>query len=119
MSSQGNSETRPALGPPHSLKAWERLFFGVLLPVLVMAAALFVTMLTDTRAGAAEFAALGIFLVAITAAPVVLIVNLVLAFQPSPSRKACFKRGMIAPGVVIVAAIAYQTGLWDAVTELL
>ena len=88
----------------------------MLLPIVIMAAALFIIMHADTGAAAAEFAALGIFLGAIIAAPVVLITNLVLAFQDSETAKACFKRGMIAPAVVIVAAIVYQTGLWDVLT---
>ena len=110
--------TDPANGsvPSRPLSTWGRLLYGVLLPIVIMAAALFIIMHADTRAGAAEFAALGIFLGAIIAAPVVLIMNLVLAFQDSETAKACFKRGMIAPAVVIVAAIIYQTGLWDALT---
>ena len=102
--------------PSRPLSVWGRLLHGVLLPILIMAAALFVIMHADTRAGAAEFAALGIFLGAIIAAPVVLVMNLVLAFQDSETAVACFKRGMIAPTVVIVAAIVYQAGLWDALT---
>ena len=70
----------------------------------------------ETGAGAAEFASLGILLGAITTAPVVLIVNLALAFRPVVTRTACFWRGMIAPGVVLIGAIVYQTGLWDRLT---
>ena len=102
--------------PSRPLSAWGRLLYGVLLPVVIMAAALFIIMHTDTGAGAAEFAALGIFLGAIIAAPVVLVTNLVLAFQTSETPKDCFKRGMIAPTVVIAGAIVYQSGLWDALT---
>ena len=102
--------------PSRPLSAWGRLLYGVLLPVVIMAATLFIIMHADTGAGAAEFAALGIFLGALIAMPVVLIMNLVLAFQDSETAMACFKRGMIAPGFVIVAAIIYQTGLWDALT---
>ncbi|MDJ0760913.1 MAG: hypothetical protein QNJ19_16080 [Woeseiaceae bacterium] len=98
------------------LRTLDRLLYGVVFPIVIMAALLFVIMHADTRAGAAEFAALGIFLGAIVAAPVVLITNLVLAFQTSETARACFKRGMIAPTVVIVGAIVYQTGLWDALT---
>ncbi len=104
----------PGVSSPMRIR--DRLLYGVVLPIAIMAAALFLIMHADTRAGAAEFAALGIFLGAIIAAPVVLIMNIVLAFQTSETPKACFKRGMIAPTVVIVGAIVYQSGLWDALS---
>ena len=94
----------------------DQFIFGVLLPIVVMAVGLLIVMSTDTGAGAAEFAALGIFLGAITVAPIVLFVNLLTAFRPADSLMACFKRGMIAPGIVIIGAIVYQTGLWDWLT---
>ena len=91
----------------------DQFIFGVLLPIVVMVIGLLIVMAADTRAGAAEFAALGIFLVAISVAPIVLFVNLITAFRPVESPMACFKRGMIAPGIVIVGAILYQAGLLD------
>ena len=97
-------------------RTWDRLLFGVILLIGVMTFVLFLVMLTDTRAGAAEFAALGVFLGAIIVTPVVLIVNLLLAFQAAETTKACLKRGLVAPGIVVIAAIVYQTGLWDART---
>ena len=81
-----------------------------------MVLALLVIMHADTGAGAAEFASLGIMLGALTAAPVVLIMNLVFAFQPAETPMVSFRRGMVAPGIVIIGAIVYQTGLWDAIT---
>ncbi len=116
MNTRNGTDPVSGPGPSRPLSAWDRLLYGVLLPIVIMAAALFVIMHADTGAGAAEFAALGIFLGALIAAPVVLIMNLVLAFQDSETPTACFRRGMIAPGFVIVAAIIYQTGLWDAIT---
>ncbi len=91
----------------------DQFIFGVLLPIVVMAVGLLIVMSTETRAGAAEVAALGIFLGAITVAPIVLFVNLLTAFRPADSPMACFKRGMIAPGIVIIGAILYQAGLLD------
>ena len=79
-----------------------------------MAAGLFIIMLMDTSAGAAEFAALGIFLVAIAASPFVLIINSIIAFQNQQTRAECFKRGMIVPGLVILTAFLYQLGILDA-----
>ena len=96
------------------LRRRDRLIFGVLLPILAMAGGLFIIMLMDTSAGAAEFAALGIFLMAIAISPIVLIINSVVAFQNQTTRGDCFKRGMIFPGIVMVAAFLYQLGLLDA-----
>lgn len=97
------------------LRKRDRLLFGVLLPIVTMAAGLFIIMLMDTSAGAAEFAALGIFLVAIAVSPIVLIINSVMAFQNQQTRSECFKRGMIVPGIVMVAAFLYQLGVLDAI----
>lgn len=99
-----------------TLRTRDRLLHGVVLPMVIMAAALFAVMHADTGAAAAEFASLGIFLGSIIAAPVVLVVNLLAAFQPADKAMDCFKRGMIAPGIVVIGAIIYQTGLWDAIT---
>ena len=97
------------------LRNRDRLIYGVLLPLLIMVAGLLVIMSTETGAAAAEFAALGIFLGAIVVSPFVLILNFFLAWQPAGSTMICFRRGMIVPGIVLVGAIIYQTGLWDAV----
>ncbi len=99
-----------------SLRIRDKLLFGVVLPVVAMVVGLFLVMLADTRAAAAEFASLGILLGAITVMPVVLIINLVLAFQPAETSAVCLRRGMIAPGIVVIGAVIYQTGLWDALT---
>lgn len=98
----------------NQLRTRDRLLYGVVLPLAIMIAGLFLVMLAPTNAGAAEFAALGIFLGAITLIPVVLIINLVVAFRPAAGFKTCFRRGMIAPTIVLVGAIAYQAGIWDA-----
>ena len=97
------------------LRKRDRLLFGVLFPIAIMIVGLFIIMIMDTRAGAAEFAALGIFLVAIAVSPFVLIANLVIAFQVETTKGQCFKRGMIAPGIVMFGAFLYQLGLLDAI----
>ncbi|MDJ0916550.1 MAG: hypothetical protein QNJ05_02225 [Woeseiaceae bacterium] len=116
MSIADGTDAGDGSGVSTQMRMRDRLLYGVVLPIAIMAAALFIIMHTDTGAGAAEFAALGIFLGAIVASPVVLIMNLLLAFQTSETRKACFRRGLIAPAVVIAGAIVYQSGLWDALT---
>ena len=77
---------------------------------------LFLVIISDTGAAAAEFASLGIFLGAIIVMPVVLIINLVLAFQAAETPAICLRRGMIVPAIVLIGAVIYQTGLWDALT---
>jgi len=99
-----------------SLPKRDQFLYGVLFPIGLMIVGLLIIMNADTGAGAAEFAALGIMLGAIIVSPLVLIVNLLIAFQKVDTRMRCFKRGMIAPAVVLVGAIVYQTGLWDAMT---
>ena len=98
------------------LRTWERLLFGVVVPIGVMAFALFLVMLADTGAAAAEFASLGIFLGAIIVMPVVLIINVLLALQPADTTMICLRRRLVAPAIVVIGAIVYQTGLWDALT---
>ena len=97
-----------------TLRKRDRFIYGVLLPIAIMVVGLLIIMTFDTRAGAAEFAALGIMLVAIAVSPIVLIVNFVVAFQVETTKGQCFKRGMIAPGLVMLGAFLYQLGLWDA-----
>ena len=99
-----------------ALRKRDRLLYGVVLPIGIMAFGLFLVMHADTGAGAAEFASLGIFLGAIVVAPAVLLVNLVLAFQSADTIKTCLLRGMVAPAIVVIGAIIYQSGLWDALT---
>ena len=101
---------------PEVLRKRDRLIFGVLLPIAIMIGGLVIIMNLPTGAGAAEFAALGVMLGAITVAPIVLLVNLVVAFQDVETPSACFKRGMIAPGTILIGAFVYQIGLWDAIT---
>lgn len=99
-----------------TMRKRDRLIYGVFLPIVVMIAGLFVIMSVETGAAAAEFAALGILLGAVIVTPITVIVNLLIAFQGVETRMGCFKRGMIAPGIVLIGAVVYQTGLWDAIT---
>ena len=94
----------------------DRLIHGILLPIGIMVGGIFIIMQTKSGANAGEFASLGIMLGTIVALPIALLVNAVLAFQPVETALACFKRGMIAPGIILIGAIVYQTGLWDALT---
>ena len=91
---------------------WERFSFGILLPLLAMSVMLFAVMAMDSQSGAAEFAALGIFLGTLVVAPFLLIVMIILAMRPAISRGACFKRGIVAPAFVVVGAVLFQLGLF-------
>ena len=101
---------------PEALRKRDRLIFGVVLPMAIMVVGLVIIMNLPTGASAAEFAALGIVLGATMLAPIVLLANLVVAFQDVDTTVACFKRGMVAPGIILVGAFVYQIGLWDAIT---
>ena len=98
------------------LRKRDRLIYGVVLPIVVMVFGLLIIMNVETGAGAAEFAALGIFLGVVIVSPFVLISNLLLALLNVGSSIECFVRGMIVPGLVLIGAVVYQTGLWDAIT---
>jgi len=99
-----------------NLRKRDRLIYGIVLPIVVMIVGLLLIMNFETGAGAAEFAALGIFLGAVIVTPFVLILNAFIAFQIVGSAEKCFWRGMIVPLVVLIGAIVYQVGLWDAIT---
>lgn len=99
-----------------NLRKRDKIIYGVVLPIVVMIVGLLVIMNFETGAGAAEFAALGIFLGAVIVTPFVLILNSFIAFQNVGSANEYFWRGMIVPSLVLIGAVVYQTGLWDAIT---
>lgn len=70
-----------------NLRKRDKLLYGVVLPIIVMIIGLLVIMNFETGAGAAEFAALGIFLGAIIVTPFVLIINSFVALQNVGSEK--------------------------------
>ena len=86
------------------MSKWDKVLFGVLLPIGVMVFGLVLIMNTETGAGAAEFAALGIMLGALIVSPFVVIVNVFVALQGGDTPAACFRQGMIAPGIVLIGA---------------
>ena len=98
------------------MSKWDKFLFGILLPIAAMVVGLILIMSTETNAGAAGFAALGIMLGALIVSPVVLLVNVFVVLLGGNTPAECFKRGMIAPGIVLIGAVIYQTGLWDALT---
>lgn len=95
-----------------SINGWEKFGFGIVLPLLAMSVMLFAVMAMDSASGAAEFAALGIFLITLTIAPFLIIIMVVVAIRPATSRIACFKRGMVAPSIVVLGAFLFQLGLF-------
>ena len=99
-----------------ALKTLDRWVFGMLLPLVILFVGMLGIASLDSRAGAAEFAGLGVFFMLLFSLPFVLVINPLLVFGNVESRKACFWRGMILPAVVFLAAIVYQSGLWDRLT---
>lgn len=95
--------------------AYSRALGGLVYPIAVLIFGMLLLANIESSAGAAEFAALGVFLVLLFAIPVTLIGNYLL-LKPSGSALDHFKRGMILPGVFLAWTVVYQTGLWDRLT---
>ena len=70
----------------------------------------------DSRAGAAEFAALAILFMLVIAVPITLVVNLAVMTSNAETRGQYFARGMVVPALVLIFAIIYQSGLWNMLT---
>lgn len=99
-----------------ALRTRDRLVFGLLLPVCAQVVGMLLIANLESRAGAAEFAGLGVFFMLLFSLPVVLVLNSIIVLGYQGTRKSCFLRGMILPAIVFVAAIVYQSGLWDRLT---
>ena len=98
------------------LRKRDRFVFGVLLPVAIMVVGMLIIANMESGASAAEFAALAVFFMLLVALPITLVVNAAVMLQKTESAKQCFMRGMVVPGIVLLAAVVYQTGLRDALT---
>ena len=99
-----------------ALRKRDRFIYGVLLPVLIMIVGMLVIANVESDAAAAEFGALAVFFMLLVALPVTLVVNAAVMLQKAGNAKQCFTRGMLLPGFVLLAAIVYQSGLWDRLT---
>ena len=99
-----------------TLRRRDRIVFGVVLPVVVMIVGMMLIASVDSSAGAAEFAALAVFFMLLISLPITLVINTVVAFQNVDSRQSAFLRGLIVPGIVMLGAVIYQSGLWDRLT---
>jgi len=99
-----------------ALRTRDRLIFGLLLPVGVLVVGMLWIANLDSRAAAAEFAGLGVFFMLLFSLPVVLVLNSMIVLGCEGTRKSCFLRGMILPAIVFLAAIVYQSGLWNRLT---
>lgn len=95
------------------LRKRDRMLYGLVIPIAILALGLVVIMAMPTRAGAAEFASLGVMLISITLSPIILAVTAAMAWTSKGSKQSCFIRGMVAPGLVLLLAFAYQMGLLD------
>ena len=99
-----------------ALRKRDRFIYGVLLPVVIMIIGMLVIANVESGAAAAEFGALAVFFMLLVALPITLVVNSAVMLQEAKSAKECFTRGMTLPGVVLLAAVVYQSGLWDRLT---
>lgn len=99
-----------------ALRKRDRFIYGLLFPIVVMIVGMLAIANVESGAAAAEFAALGVFFMLLVALPITLVVNAAVILQEVKSKKDCFMRGMVVPGIVLLAAIVYQSGLWDRLT---
>ncbi len=99
-----------------SMKKRDRVICGLLLPIVVLVAGMLSVAHMESGASAAEFGGLAVFFMLLASLPVTLVVNSVVLLQDSDTALSCFARGMITPGLVLVAAVVYQSGLWDRLT---
>lgn len=67
----------------------------------------------ESGASAAEFGALGVFFMLLISLPITVTADSFMLLRNPESVASCFGRAMIPPGVVLVAGIVYQSGLWD------
>lgn len=94
----------------------DRLIFGVFLPNVILVVGMLIIANMESGAKAAEFGGLAVFFMLLISLPVTLTVNSLMLLQSSETAISCFTRGMIPPGLVLIAAGIYQSGLWDKLT---
>lgn len=95
-------------------KTRDLLIYGFCLPIAVMIGGMLFIANVDSRASAAEFGGLAVFFMLLIALPITVIANAIILSGRSDG--AYFKRGMMVPALVLIAAVIYQTGLWDYLT---
>jgi len=98
------------------IKKCDRIVFGILLPVVILIIGMLVLVNVESGADAAEFGGLAVFIMLVISLPITLIANLFIVLLDAQTRKSYFGRGMIVPCIVLIAAVIYQSGLWDKVT---
>ena len=91
----------------------DRLLYGVLLPNVVLAVGMLIIANMKSGAKAAEFGGLAVFFMLLISLPITLTVNSLMLLRSSETAISCFRWGMIPPGLVLIAAVIYQSGLWD------
>jgi len=94
----------------------DQIIYGVLLPNVILVAGMLIVANMESGAAAAEFGGLAVFFMLLISLPVTLIVNSLMLLLNSETANSCFMRGMIPPGLVLIAAVIYQSGLWDRLT---
>ena len=99
-----------------AMRKRDRLLYGLLLPNIVLVVGMLIIANMESGASAAEFGGLAVFFMLLASLPITLTVNSVMLLQNPESTISCFARGMIPPGLVLIAAVIYQSGLWDGLT---
>ena len=103
---------------PYTLKDDKnRFIYGFSAPLLILVGVASLIVMIEPRAAADGFAAIVILVMVIIAVPVIVVANMIVVPVNSPTITPYFVRGMILPGIFIVAMLVYYTGVWDDVTE--
>ena len=99
-----------------TLRKRDLAIFGVLLPNIILVVGMLIIARMDSGASAAEFGGLAVFFMLLISLPITLTANSLMLLRDYQSVSSCFRFAMIPPGIVILAAIIYQSGLWDEIT---
>jgi hypothetical protein len=92
------------------------VIFGVLLPNIILVVAMLAIAKMNSRADAGEFGGLAVFFMLLISLPITLTTNALMLLRGYESVSLCFRFAMTPPGLVLLAAVIYQSGLWDAIT---
>jgi hypothetical protein len=99
-----------------TLRKRDLVIFGILLPNLVLVVAMLAIAKMNSGADAGEFGGLAVFFMLLISLPITLTANSLMLLRDCESVSSCFRFAMIPPGLVLLAAVIYQSGLWDAIT---
>ena len=99
-----------------TLRKRDLVIYGVLLPNIILVAGMLIIVNMESGASAAEFGGLAVFFMLLISLPITLTANSIMLLRNPESVTSCFGLAMIPPGLVLIAGVIYQSGLWDKLT---